>query len=527
MIQLKIDNQSIEVPENTTILQAAERLGIRIPSMCYRKEFVASTSCMVCVVQVEGAAALVPSCAMKVRDGMVVHTDTPQVAEARRSALELLLSDHVGDCEGPCRVGCPAGMDIPQMLRWIAAGENKKAIRVIKRDIALPAILGRICPAPCEKVCRHNRAKNPDSANKAISICLLKRFAADEDLASGEPYQPVCKAATGKKAAIVGAGPCGLSAAYYLAQKGHSCTIFEKQGQPGGLLRSEIDRKVLPLEVLDREIGQILKLDVEFQPNSQLGVDFSLADLRNEFDVIFLAIGEPGDGNRIEDLQYEKGRVVVDRGVFRTSLEGVFAGGEAIASRKMAVKAVADGKQAAGMMDLYLSGQELREGRKEFNSRLGELVDEEWRQFAAWVPAGERVEPENHEVGLRGDEARREAARCLHCDCRKKKNCKLRQLSTEHSPSQNAYKGRRRSFSRQCGESLVLYESGKCISCGLCVQVLADRPEAVTFAGRGFTMKLTGSLDEPIVNITPQQARECIRICPTGAWGLADESKQT
>lgn len=552
MIQLTIDNQTIEVPEDSTILQAAGQLGIAIPTMCWRKEFEPSTSCMVCVVQVEGAAALVPSCAMRVRQGMVVHTNTPQVIEARRVALELLLSDHVGDCEGPCRIGCPAGMDIPQMLRWIAAGELKKAIRVIKRDIAIPAILGRICPAPCEKVCRLNGPKNADWTNKAnfsgraistnkpnlpaqakpsnepISICLLKRHVADADLESPKPFQPACLPPTGRKAAIVGSGPCGLAAAWHLAQRGHSCTLFEKEPRPGGLLRSDrIDRRVLPLEILDREIDNLLSLDIELQTGSQLGTDFSLADLRNEFDVVFLATGDPEAHNTIDDLHYEKNHIKVDRGTFQTSIPGVFAGGGAIAARRLAVKSVADGKQAARIMDLYLTGQDLKEPKKEFNSRLGELTDEEWLQYVASPEPSRRIEPASLQEGLTPDQARREAARCLQCDCRKKKNCKLRQLSTEHSPSQNTYKGRRRLYTRQNGDGKVIYESGKCISCGLCIQYLSGDPQAVTFAGRGFTMQLTGVVNQPVVTVSEQQARQCIRICPTGAWSLAEETKNT
>ena len=526
MIRLMIDNQTVEVPESSTILQAAEQLGIRIPTMCYRPEFEASTSCMVCVVQVEGAASLVPSCAMKVWEGMAVHTNTPEVLEARRSALELLISDHVGDCEGPCRMACPAGMDIPQMLRWIAVGEMKKAIRVIKRDIPIPAVLGRICPAPCEKVCRRNYPNEPNSKNEAISICLLKRYAADVDLASFKSFEPICLERTGKKVAVVGAGPCGLSVAYYLAQKGHSCAIFDKADLPGGLLRSDhIDRKMLPLEVLDREIQQILKLNIEFRPNMELGGNFSFDDLHNEFDAILLGTGDPKSHGLLDLVQYEKDHISVERGTFRTSLEGIFAAGGAIAQRKMAVQSVQDGKLAARIINLYLTGKDLKEEKKEFNCRLSDLDDEGWRQFSAAGRPGDRVEPESNREGFNEEQARREAARCLHCDCRKKKNCKLRKLSTEHSPSQTAYKGRRRPYVRQCADSGVLFESGKCISCGLCIQFLADQAEAITFAGRGFNMQLTGALDRFIVDITLQQARECIRVCPTGAWALAEIEK--
>jgi NADPH-dependent glutamate synthase beta subunit-like oxidoreductase len=132
---------------------------------------------MICVVKVEGKKNLVPSCATIAEEGMIVTNDDPEIAAARKSALELLLSDHAGDCMGPCEVACPAGMDIPEMLRHMAAGRYKDAIATIKADIALPAVTGYICPAPCEKVCRRGQV------DEAISIRLVKRCAAELDLA--------------------------------------------------------------------------------------------------------------------------------------------------------------------------------------------------------------------------------------------------------------------------------------------------------------------------------------------------------
>ena len=254
MITLTINNQKIEVPDGTTVLQAAQQLGIAIPTMCHQEGFEPSTSCMVCAVEIEGSKSLVPSCGMPAEEGMAVRTDTEKVRQARRAALELLLSDHIGDCEGPCRLGCPANMDIPQMLRQISAGDFSQAIETIKQDIALPAVLGRICPAPCEKVCRRT------TQDSAVSICLLKRFAADTDLNCSSPYRPACRASSGKKVAVVGAGPCGLSAAYYLAQDGHHCVIFDKSDRPGGMLRCEELKAKLPAEILDQEINLVLAL---------------------------------------------------------------------------------------------------------------------------------------------------------------------------------------------------------------------------------------------------------------------------
>lgn len=226
MPRITIDDREVEVADGATILDAAQKLGIEIPTLCFLHGCKPSTSCMVCVVKVHGSANLVPACGAVVRDGMEVESGSDEVCEARRAALELLLSDHLGDCMGPCQVACPVHMEIPLMIRRIEAGRFRDAIATIKRDIALPAVLGRICPKPCENVCRRGMF------DEAVSICLLKRFVADVDLGSEEPYLPFCKPPIGKNVAIVGAGPTGLAAAYHLRQQGFGCVIFDDHNEP-------------------------------------------------------------------------------------------------------------------------------------------------------------------------------------------------------------------------------------------------------------------------------------------------------
>jgi predicted molibdopterin-dependent oxidoreductase YjgC len=170
MIHLKINNIDIKVPEGTSVLEAAKMVDIVIPSMCYLHGYGNHPSCMVCLVKDKKTGHLQPSCALKVAEGMEIITDDPDVKEARKEALELLLSDHVGDCEAPCSLACPANMNIPEMNRLIAAGDFSASLQVVKEEIALPYVLGYICPAPCEKACRRKQI------DEAVSICLLKRY---------------------------------------------------------------------------------------------------------------------------------------------------------------------------------------------------------------------------------------------------------------------------------------------------------------------------------------------------------------
>ena len=270
MPKITIDGREVEVDAGATILDAAEKLGIEIPTMCFLRGHEATTSCMVCVVKVTGTDALVPACGTPVRDGMQIENDCDEVREARKAALELLLSDHVGDCVGPCTMGCPAHMEIPLMIRQIASGQLAEAIATVKRDIALPAVLGRICPAPCENVCR--RAQH----DQAVSVCLLKRYVADVDLATDQPYSPQCAQPKGKRVAIIGAGPAGLAAAYYLQRDGFECVVVDDHEEPGGMLRYGCPEAELPRDVLTAEIAQIEKLGVRFRLGIRVGTAVSM-----------------------------------------------------------------------------------------------------------------------------------------------------------------------------------------------------------------------------------------------------------
>ena len=178
MPTITIDDRSVQVPAGSTVLDAARKLGIDIPTLCFLDGFRASTSCQVCLVKMLDSNRYAPSCGTQVIDGMRVASETPEVHRVRRTALELIFSDHVGDCLAPCFFACPAHMDVPHMLRQIGEEDLHGAMATIKEDIALPAVLGRVCPKPCEKGCRRSDADGP------VEVCDLKRYVADRDLAS-------------------------------------------------------------------------------------------------------------------------------------------------------------------------------------------------------------------------------------------------------------------------------------------------------------------------------------------------------
>ena len=289
-ITLTIDGRPVQVEAGTTILAAARQLGIDIPTLCDVKGFAPVASCFVCVVQVEGRRTLSPACALPVGQGMVVRTDTDDVLRARRMALELLLSDHAGECVAPCAATCPAMLDIPAFTREIAeAGVGDfnvpKAMAIITGRLALPGALGRICPRLCEENCR--RCDHDES----LAIGALHRYVADADRRSVHPFAPARAPFTGRKVAIVGAGPAGLAAAWFLQQRGHQCTLFDAAAAPGGMLRYGIPAYRLPKDALDAEIDAIRALGAEFRMGTRWGQDFALADLRRDYGAVFIAIG--------------------------------------------------------------------------------------------------------------------------------------------------------------------------------------------------------------------------------------------
>ncbi len=205
MPELIIDGQSVEVAPGATLLDAARQLGIDIPTLCYLEQCGPMTSCLVCVVKVtqNGRARIVPSCAAKAEPGMVVESETAEIRDLRRAAFELLLSDHVGDCLSPCHRICPLALNIPRMIRQIETNDLDRAVTTLRQALALPAVLGRLCNAPCQNGCR--RAGSCGGGSAAIRD--LERFVADACLRSPEKYLPARKPSTGKTIAIVGSGP--------------------------------------------------------------------------------------------------------------------------------------------------------------------------------------------------------------------------------------------------------------------------------------------------------------------------------
>ncbi len=428
-LNIIIDGQEVSVSADMTIYQAAAGAGIYIPSLCAHPDLPPSGDCGLCLVEVEGQGEPALSCTTKVSEGLIVHTDTPELRQKQRQALIRLLSQHpsacltcwrkercrpfdiclrsvsvtercvtcpkngrcelqlvadflgiemedipyeyrslpvnrdnpffdldynlciacgrcvraCGDLRGikaldfvemggykvagprknndhkesgckfcftcvevcptgalvdrearfrdipnweayvvPCRDACPAHIDIPRYIYLIAQGKYSEALAVIREKVPFPGVLGRVCVHPCEQACRRGALNDP------ICIKFLKRFAADNDKGLWKQYSKVAPP-TGKKVAVVGSGPAGLTAAFYLAKLGHTVTVFEALPQPGGMMRVGIPAYRLPRAILDAEIKEIEDVGVQIRTNTRVE---SLDELfKDGYQAVFLALG--------------------------------------------------------------------------------------------------------------------------------------------------------------------------------------------------------------------------------------------
>jgi len=283
-IKLKIDNQEIEIEKGKTVLQAALKLGKDIPTLCYNHKISHNTSCFVCVVKDNRNDRYIPSCSTLAENGMDILTDTEDVLEVRRTALNLLLSEHTGDCEAPCTIACPAHARVEEYVRAGRDGDFLKSLIIIKERIPLPISISRVCPRFCEKDCRRNLIDG-----EPVAINDFKRLAADLYY---DKYMEDLPPLNGKKVAIVGAGPAGLSVAYFLRLSGVASDIYEKLPRPGGMLRYGIPEYRLPKKLVDLEIDHFIKMGgINFYCNKELGKDISLYALTNGYDSVAITVG--------------------------------------------------------------------------------------------------------------------------------------------------------------------------------------------------------------------------------------------
>lgn len=502
MIELNINGKKIKTAEGRPLLEVAQENDLHIPTLCYLKEAGKFASCMVCMVKNLDSGKLIPACSSIALVGMNIETESEEIQLTRKAALELLLSEHIGDCEAICRVACPARVNIPEMIRKIKSDDFSGAAKILLSAVALPRIIGRICHAPCQKACKRGRYDEP------VSIRDLERFIADKEGIDVKDFRP--NKIIDKKIGIIGSGPTGLATAFHVLQLGYKCIIFEKNDKVGGTIRGNKD---IPEQVLEEEINVIRELGCEFRTNTEINKN-DFEKLIKEYDALVVATGA-GDSDFMLDKN-DKG-IKIKPGTYETSQPGVFAGGDVLATSRQAIKAVADGRSIAFSIDVFLKTGKAQAEKKEFDSRTGNNSKNEIASEVANASPEKAVMFEN---GYNEEQALQEAKRCLNCDCAKATNCRLRDLATEYQTVQNRYKGEK-DKSINGGKSIageLVFEPGKCIKCGICVRISQKYDEpGLTFIGRGITTRIAVPFGDPLGEGVNKAAKECVESCPTAA----------
>ena len=501
MPELLVDGRRVRVTDGATLLDAALSLGIAIPTLCFREGLPPHTSCMVCLVEDERSGRLVPACATQACEGDRVSTGGDRVITARRRSMELLLAEHDGDCEAPCTRACPAHADIPAAIRRIAAGDRRAALATLMERLPLAWTLAVICPAPCRQACRR---KHVDSA---VDICSLKREAAEAGLAGADAFTPPVLPSTGKRVAIVGAGPAGLSAAYFLARDGHRCVVFDRRTLPGGAMPA-------PPESLEADAAVLRRLGVEIRTGRTVDPGSDIAGIRKEHDALVLATGSRAS---IEALLPGA-----------RSLPGAFLVGNAALDQptRLAVRSVADGRKVARTVAAFLAGRPPGPEPRRFDSHRRPLAPDDLATLARRAAAKAGTLTDGAPSVGAPDPVVVEALRCLDCDCWRAASCRLRRLAGELGADARRFAGSEdRRIELVAASSGLSLESGKCIRCGICVRIAeaaGDQP-GLSFSGRGSAVRVRVPFGEDLGRALPSTAEACVAACPTGAlaWDAA------
>ncbi|MCP4901661.1 MAG: NAD(P)-binding protein [bacterium] len=479
---LTINGREVVVEAGATVMTAAREFGVEIPNLCFLEAHEAFGSCALCVVEERQSGQLLISCTARAEDGMDICTDSASVRQARRTALELLLSEHVGDCEAPCRLACPAGFDIAALMELLAVDDLVGAAAMVEDGLPMAAILCGSCKAPCEAACRRAKLDRPISIRGSI-LRLLE---------SERPPVAKVRDSSGKSVAIAGAGPVGLATAVHLSEKGHACTVYEATARPGGRLLDEADEAAVIAE-----LQRIEKRGVTIVVDAAVGRP-SWQELQSTFDAVVVTWGaNPEIPSNAIDLENPE--------------PGVFVGGEAVRPMRTLARTGTEARQLAAAVDGYLRGDVSRNRKRRFQSRIGRLDPAELESLKSSVSS---ETGEMKPVSISAD-----AERCLQCGCFERRSCALRHYAEQYEVNVRRFRHEGRTKVQRRAQGAVVHEPGKCVRCSRCVRLsgMSQAMPGMTVIGRGYDIRIDTPFGEHIDDALEGVVNLCVENCPTGA----------
>lgn len=503
MVKLTIDNKNIEVREGTRLIDAARDNGISIPSLCYKKELPHFTSCMLCIVKDKHTGKAIPSCSATVEDGMNIDASGPEVIALRRDALSLLLTEHRAECEAPCKVVCPVGLNIPLMNRYIRNGEFSMASQLIYFEMGMPESLCTVCPKYCENACRRKMIDAP------VAITSIKHFTT----ASSGPVPATRQVEKPAKIAIIGAGASGLTAAFNLAKYGHSCIVFEKSDRVGGTILTELSDRGCKAGLLDNEVNFLIASGIDIRLNTAIDVIGLEKDLIPEYDAVINASGANINSDKVQAID---STIQFDGDTRKIGDKYLFNVGSAVKQDKQVIRRIGNAKRSTEVINNFLQSGKLIKVKKRFNSTIGKIEEDEKKEWLKECPE----DTQRYSDPRSKDECIAEALNCMHCDCRAIDNCQLREMAESLNVGNPKMKLVNHPIEKKINlTNKLIFENSKCIKCGLCVRVSQDETNnpSLCFTGRGFVSKVAEPLTADFDSILPGGADRVINVCPTGA----------
>ncbi len=308
--------------------------------------------------------------------------------------------------------------------------------------------------------------------------------------------------------AVIGSGCAGLAVADILSKHNCRCAVFEAGDKPG----REIAALLAPEKtgMLENELLRLGAAGIEFRNSTQINPKEIAGWMLKEFDAVLLCVGSESMNTFSSLLKHDENGAFTKLQSFMTSIEGVFAA-EDMAIQASGIQAIADGVELAHAVVAWLERGRHFIPENRYDHRFGEVYPEDMQQFLVGTNNIKTAVTDNAGAAL-------EAARCLHCDCRKYENCRLRKYASEYMTQQIRIPAQRRMFKRlNAGD--IIYESGKCIRCGICVKIGEAKGKAVgpIFNGRGYEVELSAPLGHSMAEALEEIGQECAAACPTGA----------